>query len=501
MTRRHRPSDDSPVRASETVKRLAAGGLISRRAFVSSTGGILVAAGTAAACSSDPNNPTVTGSAHLTITGLDPSTLVGGQITITALDVPSFQPITVDVPASGDSGIINDIPVGNYRIEYAPPLNHALAPGQVNPQDIVITEGATTDVTWAVVVAQANIKVVVTGLSGTAPNGGSAAILRTDLAGQSPVTLNIPLAGNATLGVTVGTYSVTYSPPAGHQLNNGVQNPQTATPTAGLTVTKTFGVQATGGGGFQTPDIVNNASFENGSGSWPTPGNGWDNFNNGGSSAPTGVVRDVAKAFAGTTAIKKVLTTGPEIGGAFHYPFYFPFAPYPGVAKDRIWTRFYFYIDAVFDGILKLQLFNSDNGIDFGGLFLNGGSIAWVASEWLFAGGTIYNMIPLSGLLNGWHSLECDYWRNGDPSGFASVAFYLDDNLVTHADGAIPNTGSANAFWASNRIQTGKRDTVNLGTHGVGDVYWYGIKNAGSTVLANIWADRVAISSLGRIGP
>lgn len=239
------------------------------------------------------------------------------------------------------------------------------------------------------------------------------------------------------------------------------------------------------------PDIVDNASFES----------GWDNFNDGGSQAPQGNARDPSNAFDGSIGVKRVLGVGAETGGAFHYPFYFPFQPYPGVTKDRIWTRFYFYIDARFDGILKLQLFNTDDGEDLGGLFLNAGTIAWLPVEWLYAGGTIYNLVPLDSLLNGWHSLEVDFWRNGDPSGFSSAAIWLDSTQITRTDGPIAESGSANGYWADNRIQTGIRDVAHTGTHGIGDVYWSGIKNAGNTVAANLWTDRVAISSNGPIGP
>lgn len=240
-----------------------------------------------------------------------------------------------------------------------------------------------------------------------------------------------------------------------------------------------------------TPDIVDNASFES----------GWDGFTNGGGAPPSGNLRDPSLAYDGAVGVKRELATGAETGGAFHYPFYFPWAPYQGTTKDHLWTRFYFYIDAPFDGILKLQLFNTDDGVDLGGLFLNGGSIAWLPVEWLYAGGTIYNLVPLDSLVNGWHSLEVDFWRNGDPSGFSSAAIWLDTVQITHADGPIAESGSANGYWADNRIQTGIRDTGHTGTHNIGDVYWSGIKNAGNTIAANLWVDRVAISSVGPVGP
>ena len=486
---------DARASLPESSTRLSAREPIDRRAFVATTGGILVSAGAFAACSGDPST---LGTVKVTITGLPGGLANAGTAIVTRTDISGQDPLNLEVPAVGTGQA--DVPAGTYHVIYTPPAGYQVNGN--NEFDVEIRAQETTEVNitvQAVAAQQGTIHIVVTGMGGSAVNAGSAVIHRTDQA-ASDINVPIPLAGIANTVVGVGTYSVTYTPPANHTVNNGVTNPQTVVVTNGATLNATFAITASGGGTFQTPDLVNNASFEDGSGSFPSA-NGWDNFNNGGSGAPSGVSRDTSKAFAGTTSVKKILATGPETGGAFHYPFYFPFAPYPGVTKDRVWTRFYFYIDAVFDGILKLQLYNDDAGHDFGGLFLNGGSIAWVASEWLYASGTIYNIIPLSTVLNAWHSLEVDFWRNGDPSGWASAAFYLDDQLVTHADGPIAASGTANGYWAANRIQTGKRDVANTGSHGVGDIYWYGIKNAGSTVLTNIWADRVAISSLGRIGP
>jgi hypothetical protein len=509
------------------------------------------------------------------VSGLDPSALNGGLVTVSPVSSVDFDPFTVPVPASGDSGEVPDIPVGTYSGAYQPPANHALAPGETNPKTAEIRPNQLTTVTWTVVAAEGTVRVTVTGLASGAASGGSASILRTDIAGQSPVVIAIPGTGSADLGVTVGSYAVTYTPPSDHTLNpgvtnpqngavsdggmfqatfavseavgqgtvrvtvtgleagapsggsasvlrtdiggqspvnlpipttgtadlavsvgtysvtytppseytvdSGVQNPQTLNVTASQVSTATFAVSATGS--FATPDVVNNASFES----------GWENFHNGSFNDPSACTRDNTRAFAGSISVLRALpVTDISIGGALDYGFY---AIGPQRAYDRLWTRFYFYLDAAVDGTLKFHiLFGSGYATHFGGVYLHNGFLGFdVIAEWNQYSVPHITMATLSSLIGAWHSVEVDYWRNGDPSGYPSLGLWLDGVPIT--SGGLPGQGS----WVNGRVNVGERATSDQ----ISVARWLGVLNGApaNTVAGNVWVDRLAISSVGRIGP
>lgn len=463
-------------------------GALTRRNFVKASGGLVLATGIGGACGGDGGNgPVATGILQAIISGLDPSATAGGTVTVNALDVPGFQQRQVPLPPSGDSGPVPLIPIGNYRLAYTPPANHALAVGEANPKDRQVTEGNTTTVTWNVVASQSTVRVNVTGLNVGAADGGSALIVRTDIGGQSPVPLQIGGSGTADLGVVVGTYEVTYTPPTGYNINQGVVNPQSVNATAGNIATTTFAVTVQAQQ-FPTPDIVNNATFET----------NFDSFVNGSFTAPSGVTRDTTRAFHGTNAVRKVLvmTSGSDVGSACYFPFYAgqPFMPVLAQQHDRAWGRFYFYFDAAMNGILKFQIWEAASfSGQFGGFYCEGGNIGWAfIQEW---NSQIHRFVAISSLVNGWHWLECDYWRNGDPSGFPSVGIWLDGNPVTSGINNPPSPG----VWTNGRLNAGQRgSSVKLGTFNI-----LGVLNGtpNNTVAGNVWVDRVACSSLGRIGP
>jgi len=153
--------------------------------------------------------------------------------------------INVTVP---DSGVVEqEIPIGTYQITYIPPAGHSLAAGQTADREVVVIAGALTEVTFALTppATSGTIRVTVSGLATGAASGGSASILRTDIGGQTPATLNIPAAGSADLPVPAGTYQITYSAPSGYQLAAGQVNPRNATINAGAGVTAAFTVTAT----------------------------------------------------------------------------------------------------------------------------------------------------------------------------------------------------------------------------------------------------------------
>lgn len=246
-----------------------------------------------------------------------------------------------------------------------------------------------------------------------------------------------------------------------------------------------------GGGGFTTPDILNNADFES----------DFSGFTNWSYSTPTGVSRSTTQAFHGTTSVKRVIpnTTGlPDQSAQFIYPFH-----HLGFAnQDRLWYRHYFYFDAAPNGINKYgQFFDSGLGTQFGGFGIQSGFIQFDFNQ--EDPGHSIHLLSIASYLNGWHSLEIDYWRNGDTGGNVlttgtgepSAAFWLDGVQITAALNSLPSGW----YWKNNRIYPGKRTSSAQ----MGNVQPIGLTNgSGSeTVVVNLYQDYHAISTLGRIGP
>ena len=102
----------------------------------------------------------------------------------------------------------------------------------------------------------ASLSVKVTGLGGGISNGGSVSVVPSG--GGPTVTVNLPAGGTASAqGLPVGSYQVTYTPPAGYVLASGVTNPQTVQLAAGQTTTVSFqAVSAGSGTGVITVDVT-----------------------------------------------------------------------------------------------------------------------------------------------------------------------------------------------------------------------------------------------------
>ena len=360
-----------------------------------------------------------------------------------------------------------------------------------------------------------------------------------------------------------------------------------------VTVSTTTVVPLPPSSGFPTPDIVNNASFENGAtggfggitghisfdsthtytgtsaikrilarNTWPissiaagspaivySPG-----FNlQANNSNPTGRVGILgtnssidADYYTNNTGVRFVVQTSPD-----HYAIYtdaahtIPFNltsnasggtmdvgdqgsnfqvtwanyqnNYAG-AKDRVWAKFYFYFDTAITGPFKFQLWNDSlsGNTQMGGWYVISSGVQ-PHLMWSFGpeGDTVdFSQIPLSTLTNGWHSLEVDYWRNGDISNggndYPSAAFWLDDVPLTSGGRGnyigYPATGS----WINGRFNAGRRvvhtQTINgitsvVGSEKLGYYQLAGIFNHGQQLGGNLWIDNVSVSSLGRIPP
>lgn len=445
--------------------------------------------------------PVPTGILKLVVSGLAVNATSGGSADVLRTDIGGQTPQQTLIPASGSVRI--GVVAGTYSVTYTAPAGYTIGSGVVNPRTgLVVAANDSASASFAVSIAPAvgSLQVNVTGLTGSPADGGSAIAQRTDSAGAA-ITINVSAAGTGVAStVPAGRYSVTYSPPSGFSVASGVPNPDTSVVVSNNnTTTITFAVTASGA--FQTPDVVNNASFEPGD----SPSQ-WDGFTNWSGGTPSPETLDTTHAFSGKWAVKRVLpvTSGSDIGGQF------AILNFKGTnaAYDRLWSRFYFYFDAAMTGTHKFHLFFGPNSTQLGGLGIQGGYINFTPlgyasggqSEWSGQG---YTLLALSGLVNGWHSIEVDYWRNGDTggnnitsgSGEPSIAIWVDGIQLTSGVGNPPSPG----YWKNGRIYVGQRTTSAQITW----TEWSGVLNGtpANTVPANLWLDRIAISSLGRIGP
>lgn len=252
-------------------------------------------------------------------------------------------------------------------------------------------------------------------------------------------------------------------------------------------------VPSTGTGHFETPDILNNASFET----------GWDGFTNWSfNGAPTGVDRATDYAYSGSYSARRQWTPNPggDLGTQFA-------SPYLGAGYDRMWVRFYFRLTSPITSIMKFaRFYNGGFTNNQGGFFIQSGN-ATLGWGWDQEDASIVTPIGLSQaqVIDGkWHSIEVDYWRNGDPSGYPSAAFWFDGNPQSLPDGTkvvydcSTTSGSCNhSYWSGGRLNAGQRALSGK----INVMEWLGTLNGGNTTTGQVNIDRASISSLGRIGP
>ena len=179
---------------------------------------IAATAGIAGSCSDgtvDPDEPS--GTIRVSIDGIVTAVPFSGTALITGTNLE--EPLDVLLPpvVSGTY----EVPVGSYHVVYGPPEGYTIQPGSVNEIDVVVSEDSTTDVSFTVVQASGTLEIEIDGLDGSAVTGGSAQVLRTDIGGQTPLTVAIPDDGSAVASLVPGSYAVTYSPPANHSLAPG----------------------------------------------------------------------------------------------------------------------------------------------------------------------------------------------------------------------------------------------------------------------------------------
>jgi hypothetical protein len=176
-------------------------------------------------------------------------------------------------------------------------------------------------------------------------------------------------------------------------------------------------------------------------------------------------------------------------------------------STDHVWVRFYLRLTQPITTIMKFaRFYNGVFGQNLGGLFLGSGSQIFAAG-WDAEDASIVTPIGLSQaqVIDGqWHSIEIEYWRNGDPSGYPSMAFWFDGAPLYLPDGTQVHLacgsggGQCNkSYWLGGRLYAGER--VYSGQINI--MEWLGTLNAGNTTTGQVNIDNVAISTIGRIGP
>jgi hypothetical protein len=234
--KRHEPGPSGPGATDPFLMPTAR--QIGRREFVRTSSGLLVAA-TMFGCS-DPSAPDA-GVVRVVINGLGAGITTAGSATITG---EGITPINLVLPPIAEGSA--SVKAGNYHVVYAPPAGYTMAPGELNEIDVIVEAGATTNVEFDVVPATGTLRVTVTGLAGGAASGGGAQALRTDIGGQTPLAIVIPGTGTVDSSVAPGTYSVTFSAPAGYQLTAGATNPVVVVVASSATATANFAVEEVG---------------------------------------------------------------------------------------------------------------------------------------------------------------------------------------------------------------------------------------------------------------
>lgn len=227
---------------------------------------------------------------------------------------------------------------------------------------------------------------------------------------------------------------------------------------------------------FQRPDILANAGFET----------GWDGFTNFSRGDPVGVSRATDFARSGDFSARFQWSPHSADHGA---QFAYAFAP-----RDRLHVRFHFRLTSQVSTIWKLCRHRQRGfGALMGGLFVERGPriLSWGFDTEVRAQTTGLGLTPGDVLDGKWHSIEFDYWRNGDPTGYPSVAFWLDGQSVSGSRAPGPAT------WHDGRLVAGERSThVRIGL-----LQMLGTLNGGNRTAGQCNIDDVAISSVGRIGP
>ena len=245
-------------------------------------------------------------------------------------------------------------------------------------------------------------------------------------------------------------------------------------------------------GSFTAPNIIPNFGFETGA---FTP-----YFNDGGAGSVSGAVIDTSLAYEGTHSAKYAFSPSGGDSGATMY------SGAPG-AYDRLWVRVYMRLTNRVTTTWKfIRFYNpSISGGGKGGLWIDGSTgngiicVGWDEEDSAII--TTIGLSPSQVMDGNWHSLEVDFQRNGGASGFPEASFWWDGNAQyaeLNGNSTVQYAGSGNSSrWVNGRINAGQRAASDQ----IAVIEWMGTLNGGNSASGQCNLDKVAVSSLGRIGP
>ena len=189
---------------------------------------LLVVGVSACATGSDTTSPLATsGTLSIQVVGLDTTAAqAAGTVSVLRTDVAHQTPQAHSIPSNGLLEL--SVPAGTYSVSYVPPGGYNVAfylPAL--PSSVPVTENATTELTFGVKPAKGTLFLLTNFVDASYPaypgDGGTASVLRTDLA--DAVAYTTPIPNTVTDGFYVGidlmpgTYRITYSPPVGYDLS------------------------------------------------------------------------------------------------------------------------------------------------------------------------------------------------------------------------------------------------------------------------------------------
>jgi hypothetical protein len=462
----------------------------------------------------------------LSLTALNYSAQAGGA-------APAAQTLAVSNPGSGSLAWTATKVLGAAWLTLAP--TSGTAPTTITSSIILsgLAAGAYRDTILIAAAGAANSpQKVPVSLTVTAPVGGPDATRSTLAVGAGTITagttttLTLQAKDAGGVNITVGGASVTFGNSAGTSVitigavgdkGNGTYaatvtgvNPGAAAFSATLngsavtTPMPTITVSAASGG-YATPNIVTNASFETGEGA-----TGWSGFtnNSGGDPSPASgnggftVARSAEQAYGGTASVKSSFAANAsDAAVAFTSP---PFS------QTTVYARVWFYRTGALPNTAHKWIRFQTAGLNGvrGGLYLSSANndITWSEAVNSNIGVALGTGLPTA---NVWHSIEVQYDRSTwNVAGKGPRVRFWYDNVVRVGPSPTTYFGSGGtAYWgrddgtpdvAGPWLYAGAADgSASPSAYLVFDDTY----NGGNAQSGSFYYDRIAISSLGRIGP
>ncbi len=466
-----------------------------------STGGVVtgVAAGTATITATSEGK---TGSSTVTVTAVPPapvatvtvalgatSIVAGGttQATATTTDasgnvltgrVIAWSSSNAAIATVTSAGVVTGVAAGTSTIT-------ATSEGKTGSKSLTVTAAAPAVATQLVITQQPSALVQTGILLSQQPavqleSATGAKVSQSGVVVTAAVASGIAVLGGTLTATTNASGVATFT----NLMLTGIATSTLTFTSAGLTSATSGAISVTAATGFLAANIVD-ASFET----------GWNGFTAwDGSSVPNGVSLDSSTASAGRVSVMRSwVPSSTDKGDELLY--------HVG-STDHVWLRFDVKITSGVSTVMKfMRWYDPSFATSLGGFYLEQGStmLNFGTDE---ENASIYTPVGITStqLIDGrWHTVEMDYWRNGDPSGFPSAAFYLDGNQVSMPDGTpVKYQGAGNvSYWQGGRLYSGVRSN----TVKVGYIEMLATLNGGNSTSGQVNIDRVAISTVGRIGP